>query len=333
MELLDFGGRWVRALHTEVLERYPAWTRPYHLEMPLLTDDFAQLVDYEWHDDLVFCIPVAFPGANPQTIYRFEGYCKAALLLAYRLLTEWQLQDAGVRVVIGVSWNGREIFDGYARQCNFPDANILTLRSFANETSGWDLKFELLGASSLASVERRIHLDASSWLIPSSCPVATLIERWADTVAQPIVTKSLGVRRCWRGEEFPHPMRRTYDTWWERLAGEFGTTPDMERAYWFGEQDKIEFIWGGVFGLSKSFWQNARYVELLHRCRDVARGFDDEVILSLFARELPLDEAQVGYIGDLTYQLEHCPSFPSPHMDDNQFMVDWRNRLGYEVTS
>ena len=65
--ILEAGGPWVRADHIVQCEEYPNTCRPYHLEMPVLTESLAEAMSYEIGDGLAICIPVALtaPASVP----------------------------------------------------------------------------------------------------------------------------------------------------------------------------------------------------------------------------------------------------------------------------
>ena len=189
--------------------------------MPLLTEDLSALMEFPVENELAFCIPLVLQG-NPSaewiddygwvvqrsetqlrsftygvfddehegietSLYRFEGYCKAALFLVRQMLHYWDVREEGIPVYIGVSENGLDIFREYASHCNFPESRIVVLPSYEEQWHGWHSKLDMWNADALAQFKRRVHFDASLWLTGHNHlePCQRLLSLWHSPERQP----------------------------------------------------------------------------------------------------------------------------------------------------
>lgn len=328
-EVLAQGGRWVRATHTEWCETYPVGSRPYHLEMPLLTEDLGELMDYPFQEELALCIPIGLAEDNEQTLFRFEGYCKSALLLARQLLHFTDMRSCSIPCFIGVSVNGLPIFQEYAQHCNFPESHIVTLPHYTSRKEAYHCKIDLLTAPSIAPFQRRLHLDAGLWLdsIPQS-PFRILLRSWHSPETQPFAVAQPCLKAPLSEMSWGHSIQTLHlEEQWEQLAAVLGTTAQAEYAYWHGDT-AIEYIWGGLFGGTSHFWKNLQHLSLIQSLYRIT--WNDEVVLAVVAREC-IDESTVitGLRKMFSYYLRLVESFPHPTVDEAAFMHNWRKMLGY----
>lgn len=332
--ILAAGGRWVRATHTEVLSEYPAYTRPYHLEMPLLKESLSSLMEYPIKNDLAFCLPLGYAQQNNQGLIRFEGYCKAALFLARQMLYHWDVREQGVPIFIGVSENGLSIFREYAVHCDFPEERLVVLPNYQNHSHVWHVKYDLLGAPALDTFERRIHFDVSSWLKPR-VDVRPICASVLDVWKQQGFLASLP-RVLMSDWEYPwtFPVSRyTYAGFFQELARVLGTDASQEETYW--NQDGVEFLQGFLFGFSAEMWRTT--LPLINLIREIATS--DEVILAIVAREfgwaknhkvLGVCDAWETLFQDLRYM----PAFSqeSPEGEPAKYMQSWRRNHDYDYS-
>lgn len=323
--VLTQGGSWVRATHVEWLSEYPAYTRPYHLEMPLLTESVASVMDYPLRDDLAFCIPISFPEQHEDAVINFEGYCKAALYLARQMAHHWDIREQGVPVFIGVSENGIDTFCQYAEHCEFPEQRLIVLPSYQDTRKGWHIKFDLLGSSQLEDFKRRVHFDASAWLRPHAEMRKTCQELLAVWKSQPFLIRDdtvLWARIDKRWQQINTWLKPDF---FERLANLLGSTPEDEEAYW--GRSGVEYIHGLIFGFSQSQWNAA--VPLINQLRQIVP--QDEVILSIVAREHGWKDMQGVCDAAKVFFSDIKPRRHVSRKGDSTGMIEeWRTYHGYD---
>ena len=325
--LIDKEARWVRASHTVMLTRYPRYSRPYHLEMPLLTEDLTALMAYAHRKELAFCIPIALPGALPYTRSRFEGFCKGALFLVRQMFHFWDVSKKGVPVFLGVSSNGMSTFREYAQLCNFPDANIVELPSYADQWAGWLIKMDMLDAVVSMGFQKAVHFDASLWLNTTTpiSPCRVLLNDWST---QGFAVAWNVLRLGKKPEALPWAMHQKYakddSGLYLGISRVLGTTPKKEYAYW--SREDIEFLTGQVFGVTAQAWIQAQ--SLVNRLRTIT--VHDEVVLAVLARELPMNEENTLLgLYRILGRLRHMASFPNKSLNEESYMGEWRDALGY----
>ena len=308
--------------------RYTAWSRPFHLEMPVLTESLAPLMEYPHTDALVFCLPVAFEEQASNAQMRFEGYCKASLFLARQMLYHWDVAEAGVPIFIGVSENGMDIFIEYARRCEFPHSHIVELPSYRFKAGAWNSKFDLLGADRVAPFERRIHFDTSIWLRPQLMYRQTCRQVLAVWQTEGFLVPYEGVHMTTHAIPHSFPHRWVDGDYFENLASILGTDAEMERQYWGCEG--VEFINGLLFGFSRSMWEQSRDL-IADLCCITAY---DEVVLGVVAREMEW-ASQAGILdakAQLFSDMEGMPSV-GPPPDISAQMQTWRDAHDYMEVS
>ena len=328
--------RWARASHTEEGLVYPLWSRPYHLEMPLLTEDLGSLMQYPHQDELAFGIPIALAGGadNPRDtrFFRFEGYCKAALFLARQMLHFWDVRDTGVPIYIGVSANGLSLFQEYAQHCNFPESHIITLPSYEGRPWPWLIKFDLWDTEVMERFKRRVHFDASLWLNAQSitAPCRLLLEHWHSPEIQGFAISKPEIRVRQSELPFEPPIPNfTDEAFYDQLATIVGTTAEVEHAYWTGET--VEYLQGFLFGSTAHYWKNSHRVSLMTSLRDFV--YSDEVVLAILARTWPMNENTVVFgLSEIFHELTYMPAFcPDDNFEtyETEIMHTWRKTLGY----
>ena len=325
--------RWVRATHTEGLAGYPAWSRPFHLEMPLLREDMSALLSYPTASELAFCIPISWAARRDTERYRFEGYVKNALFLVRQLVHFWDLREQGVPVFLGISENGLDCFWEYATLCNFPSEHVVELPSYADTKFGWQIKFDMLDSAKMCEFTRRLHIDASYWLqgrgMRSRC--AKLHDRWTqdwfhlrDVIRVPPDFKS-----------YDSPVvteaRRVGDSFYHQLAAVLGTDGDDERQYW--EHEVSEYFGASIFGVTTQAWLDSRLQELIMPLRALMHM--DEPILSVLARELPIDKTNTLLDGNRGMRdMKYMPGFKIQRAETiMSILSEWREWLGYDIGS
>ena len=277
--VLQTGGRWIRATHTEWIEPYPDWSRPYHLEMPLLIEDMSCLLDYAYSHELAICIPVSLADFwKHNSEERFEGFCKAALYLARQIVRRWDAHECGVPVFIGVSANGLETFQGYARHCNFPLSQVINLPSYANRKYGWHVKFDLLSSPGLRKYRRLLHLDASSWVNPleDALVCSQVLSRW-DADNHMVAYLNGEIRLSASAMAYPTALCGVLEqSPFAEVSRVLGTSESYERSYW--NADMVEYWAGACYGTSSWFWEDAQVQEWLPRLREFLKT--DEAIMT-----------------------------------------------------
>ncbi len=353
-EVLAQGGRWVRATHTEWCETYPDHTRPYHLEMPLLTESLAPLLDYPHRDELAFCIPLGLhaPPWIENRFHRFEGFCKAALLLARNIARYWDVAEQQVPIFIGVSANGRKIFEGYRQACDFPEEQIIALPSMekypVDFASGWNVKMDMLASEALKIYQRRIHLDASLYLKPGTntpkLPVCeSILVHWAHperegfALAREHFIEDTDSQSSVAAGEWLIGRPKNY---WQRLGEIMKTSAQAERHYWLG--DSFIHVPGYVFGISPAFLADARIAELWTQLQMFMTT--DEGIMSCLVREWnPTPENTITQLGS-RLRTSHWTQEDEPrlcymealsldaHKTDVRLMEWWRHEQDYTPT-
>ena len=334
--VLRAGGRWVRPTYTEWVQEYPDWSRPVHLEMPLLTEDLSALMDYPVSDALAICIPAAWSGLNITSgRARFEGYCKASLFLARQMLHLWDMPEFGVPVFIGVSENGLSIFQEYAQACNFPDANVVVLPSYEHRVHGWHCKFDLLSDDRLQQFCRQLHFDASLWLRPqpSRPAISNLLKLWSEPERQLFATMKPEIRIPYSSMPYRTAVYAMEgEDVYSRLASLCGTTVESEITHW--SADVVEYWTGACFGTTSYAWRQPKIVNLLSDLRGILEA--DESIMTVLARELPItsDNACLGF-EDFIGHDNFMPGFHHEQDIAEQWKVllDWRATLGYSPDS
>ena len=327
-EVLDGGGVVVLADRTEHWDSYPERSRPYHLEMPLVTGDLASLMQYPVNDALAFCIPIAYAEEDFSSYARYVGYCKASLFLAQQMLLHWDVRATGVPIFIGVCENGREIFDSYAAHCHFPASNIIALPAYTYKQHGWGVKWDLLGAPELSHFARRLHFDASWWLrSPSVQPDTSqrFLDAWQDEDILLYYPEIYGgdPAKPWTLSVF----RFTTLDFFDRLGGLLGTDPAVERAYW--SNVGCAHIAGDMFGFSDSYWQTLTPLR-----RRLATITDlDEAVLGVMARELRWESESVLYgASTLIPDLQYMTSFDHLRKETEELHIMQEFRKGVKYT-
>ncbi len=326
--VLEQGGRWIHAKHTEWCDSYPNWTRPYHLEMPLLTESLAPLMDYPFHEELAFCLSIAFAEGADYGLARFEGYCKAALFLTRQMLHFWDVRQEGVPIFIGVSENGLQGFREFAEHCDFPESHVVTLPSYQDMRDGWNIKFDMWAAPGLAKFQRRLHIDASAWLrqTASRQPCKMLLSEWQEQ--EYLLRRPKLLMGTPRQTAMSRVFRHARPGFFEALANLLGTDAEEELCYW--QREGVEHVHGFLYGLSQPLWEESSAL-VKSLCQITP---NDEVVLAILARELQwakrerISDAGMTYFEDLV----HVPAFArrtsaAAAMD---FMQTWRKAHGYD---
>lgn len=360
-EVLAQGGRWVRATHTEWCDTYPLYTRPYHLEMPLLTESLAPLLDYPHRDELAFCIPLGLYATpwSDNRFHRFEGFCKAAMLLVRNMARHWDVAEQGVPIFIGISENGQEIFEGYRQACDFPEEQIIALPSMEkyphNFASAWNVSLDALLSEELSRFHRRIQFDSSIYINPgisdkkhTAC--ANILERWANPehegiaiTAQPLVELFQEVedgRTSPRQEssvQTGQHLSGMPDDFWENLAKILGTSADAEAQYWSG--NAFVHVPGYIYGISNAFWADARMQRLWPQLQALIAS--DEGVMSCLLREwdpnlkhvvshitCSMNQAHWSDVGDVP-TLCYMPVVPFSETEEHSLIAWWRQEHDY----
>ena len=320
----------MRATHIEWIDAYPNYSRPFHLEMPLVTDNLSDLMAYSYHHEMALTIPLALPQNCP--LMRFEGLCKGALFLARQMLTLWDLREASVPIFIGVSENALPIFRQYAAHCNFPDAHIVRLPSYAQCCRGYQCALDTWDALGV-TFKRLVHFDASLWVhYEGMSPCQSLLAKWhtPDSQFMAILPMHLYTRPQ---QDFTVDMALscfgTPDMFYEALGRIMGTTAEAERNYW--TSDAAVFVPGCVYGVSTQFWQRPEVVSLVKALREITTG--DEPPIWMLAREFVTADSVVPDLWGIT-GIEYTSDFTHETCAvwQEQFMTRWRETLGYSIS-
>ena len=351
-KVLSNGGTWERATHIETCEEYPWWVRPYHLEMPVLDEDISELFDYPQSGELAFCLPVGLFHRGDNRFHRFEGYIKAAFLLARNMTRFWDVAEQGVPIFIGVSANGREIFEGYRQRCNFPESHIIELPSMEKYpkrfTSGWNIKLELLFSEELSRFKRRVHVDTSLYLRGPNDKVCSRMIEWWHTPevqgyaipAQARATRNVPVEDVLTKPREQSSVEKGFvhsgkpDNYWHMLAEVVGTTAAFEEAYWLAET--FEHVPGYFVGISQSFWEDPKMRSLYTQL--TPQFTTDECVFSVMLREWGVTSENTlthmarqvhleNWRASNTAPLSYMPVFPSSK--EEALMQWWREEHGY----
>ena len=271
------------------------------------------------------CIPLAYVSQQEGAVQHFEGYCKAALFLVRQMLHHCDVRDCGVPIYIGVSENGREMFDAYAWHCDFPESHIVPLPSYASAHHGWHSKFDLLGAPALERFERRLHLDASWWLrwpSKSNQCCQGILSAWTSQDVL-IMRESL---RCAR-REFADWGYNSSLSHFEEYAKRLNRDAKEELLYW--TTDGTEHVSGGILGFSKSRWGQSS--GLISQLRPVC--YNDEMVLAILAREEGWQTSALVTGGWQTFfaAFDYLRKQEVRHVDTSEKLVQWQSELGYDV--
>lgn len=329
ISVLNQGGRWVRASHTEMLSAYPEGSRPYHLEMPLLTEDMGALMDYPHRPDIAMGIPIALPGASEIGELRFEGFVKSALLLVRQMLHFWDVRSRGIPIYIGVSENGLQSFREYARLCDFPESQVLSLPSYADDWAGWLIKMDMLTRLADMGYARLLHFDASLFLesFKQVYPKAVFenlcrywqTQEWAICRHELRLSADNPFRFCAMDGKYAAQDPALY----AKLGDVLGTSEESERDYWSGPD--CEFVSGQVVGCMA--WQWLQHQVLISRLCDITSH--DEVIFSVVAREAGMVGSVVLNLYDILEGLCYMAAYPNGVEDEVAHLHQWRTSLGY----
>lgn len=321
--------RWIRADGPYDIVDWPEGSRPQHLEMPPLTESLAYPMNFDWNDELAYCIPISWPDdGSLENRLRFEGFIKAALYLVRQMHQHWDMQVSGVPVFIGVSANGWDTFWQYARHCDFPLRNVVKLPSYQRRRGGWHIKFDLLNAEQVRQFRKLVHLDASLWLCGDGMRMTAsgLLSAW-DTQDMLIPDSSL----VHRAHQKPRRLPWTFDLQRDifgKISRAVGSTWQEEHDYWWG--DIFPYCWGAVFGVRRDWWQREDIQSLLSRlCVGV---LNDEPILAVLLREFEptlLPNGFRAFFGDLQYVKSFSDKMTAE--TKSRILRDWRTARGYEV--